>query len=117
VARALVEAGAPEAIALAVDIVSQPSHENFETLRVLDDASVPYQPEAAGFLVGEAAVAVRIGRGDGDRLVGPVLGHDLDGDDACDREWRRGGASAGALDGNRRGVPRARRRVRGVSRR
>jgi hypothetical protein len=61
---------------------------------VLADAPAPFQPEAAGFLLGEAAVALRLARiepggrapaGGAVRLAGPVLGHDLDGDDGLAR--------------------------------
>lgn len=85
-ARCLLEAGAPEVTALAVDIATPPAHDNFEALRVLADAPAPFQAEATGFMLGEAAVALRLARGGGGaRLVGPVLGHDLDGDDGIAR--------------------------------
>jgi hypothetical protein len=83
-------AGAPEAIVLAADIVSRPSQESFETLRLLGDEGEPppWQPRRAGFTLGEAAAALRLVRGragDGTRLGGPVLGHDLEGDDGLVR--------------------------------
>jgi hypothetical protein len=93
-ARALLAAGAPEVTALAVDIATPPAHDNFEALRVLADAPAPFQAEATGFMLGEAAVALRLARtepgarawpGGAVRLVGPLLGHDLDGDDGIAR--------------------------------
>ena len=84
-ARTLIEAGAPSAMVLAVDIATQPSHDNFESLRIVADELAPYQPEAAGFTVGEAAVCVRLARtAHGVPITGPVLGQDLD-DDALQR--------------------------------
>ena len=80
-ARARLEAGAESVVVLAVDIASQPSHDNFESLRIVADEAAPYQDEAAGFVVGEAAVAIRIARrGEGIPFTGPVLGHDLTDD-------------------------------------
>ena len=85
-ARTLIEAGAPSALVLAVDIATQPSHDNFESLRIVADELAPYQPEAAGFTVGEAAVCVRLARGSrGVPISGPVLGQDLNDDDALHR--------------------------------
>jgi hypothetical protein len=83
-------AGAEEAVVLAADIVSRPSHDSFETLRLLagDDEPPPWQPRRTGFTLGEAAVAMRLTRGragDATALGGPVLGHDLDGDDGLVR--------------------------------
>jgi beta-ketoacyl synthase-like protein len=85
-ARCMLAAGAPAATVLAADVATQPSHDNFESLRIVADELAPYQPDASGFTVGEAAVAVRVARaGPGVPLVGPVLGHDLDDDDALRR--------------------------------
>lgn len=84
-ARALVAGGAREAVAVAVDVDTPPSRDNFEALRVLADEPAPFQPEASGFVIGEAAVAVRVTRGDGPRLSSVELGHDLDGDDGLGR--------------------------------
>jgi hypothetical protein len=120
-ARCLLAAGAPEVTALAVDIATPPAHDNFEALRVLVDAPAPFQPEAAGFQLGEAAVALRLARigpgghaavGGEVRLAGPVLGHDLDGDNGLarclaalgGRAARAGlviGQGAGPADGDR----------------
>jgi hypothetical protein len=89
-ARRAIEAGASEAVVLAADIATRPSHESFETLRLLGEADepAPWQPRRAGFTLGEAAVALRVVRGGTERgalLGGPVLGHDLDGDDGLAR--------------------------------
>jgi hypothetical protein len=89
-ARRAIEAGAPDAVVLAADIATRPSHDSFETLRILGDAEepAPWQPRRAGFTLGEAAVALRLGRrhgGRGSSLGGPVLGHDLEGDDGLAR--------------------------------
>jgi len=88
-ARQLIATGAPEVRVVAGDIVTQPSHANFEALRVLSDEPAPFQPEASGFLLGEAAVALRLvpaaSAPEAPRLMGPVLGHDLDGDDGIAR--------------------------------
>lgn len=78
-ARAMIEAGAPEVTVLAVDVVTPPAHDNFEALRVLADDPAPYTAASDGFQLGEAAVALRVVPGDG--IVGPVLGHDLEGED------------------------------------
>jgi len=89
-ARRAIEAGAPEAVVLAADIATRPGHDSFETLRILGEADepAPWQPRRAGFTLGEAAVALRLARGHGDAgapLGGPVLGHDLEGDDGLAR--------------------------------
>lgn len=86
-ARSLLAAGHPEVTVLAVDIASAPSHDNFESLRVLTDTPAPYTERSTGFQLGEAAVALRVANSafDGVSLVGPVLGHDLEGEDAVDR--------------------------------
>ena len=88
-ARQLIAAGASEIRVVAADIVTPPSHDNFESLRLLSDDPAPFQPDASGFLLGEAAVALRLVLAahapDAPRLIGPVLGHDLDGDDGIAR--------------------------------
>ena len=88
-ARRLIAAGAPEVRVVAGDIINAPCHANFEALRVLSDEPAPFQPDANGFLLGEAAVALRLvpatSAPDAPRLVGPVLGYDLDGDDGITR--------------------------------
>ena len=64
-ARQMLIAGAvDEAIVLAADILSQSNHENFEGLRV-------------GFILGEAAVALKLVRAEDGNFSGPELGSDL----------------------------------------
>jgi len=89
-ARRAIAAGAPEAVVLAVDIATRPAHDSFETLRILGEAgeAPPWHPRRAGFTLGEAAVALRLTRDnaeEGTPFAGPVLGHDLDGDDGLAR--------------------------------
>jgi hypothetical protein len=96
-ARELVAAGAPEVVAVAVDVDTPPSRENFEALRVLSDEPAAFQPGASGFVVGEAAVALRVAHGGGPRLSSVELGHDLDGDDGLCRVLGALGA-LGALE-------------------
>jgi Beta-ketoacyl synthase, N-terminal domain/Beta-ketoacyl synthase, C-terminal domain len=89
-ARRAIEAGAREAVVLAADIATRPGHDSFETLRILGEADepAPWQPRRAGFTLGEAAVALRLAPGHADAgalLGGPVLGHDLEGDDGLAR--------------------------------
>ena len=89
-ARRAIEAGAREAVVLAADIATRPGHDSFETLRILGEADepAPWQPRRAGFTLGEAAVALRLAPGNGDAgalLGGPLLGHDLEGDDGLAR--------------------------------
>ena len=89
-AQRALAAGAPDAVVVAADIASRPSHDSFETLRLLGEADEPppWQPRRTGFTLGEAAVALRLVRGRTDAgvpLAGPVLGHDLVGDDGLAR--------------------------------
>ena len=59
VAVARIRGGAQQVVVLAVDILSQGSHQNFESLRVLSESlDFPWQPESNGFIPGEAAVAL-----------------------------------------------------------
>ena len=89
----LVEAGSDEVVVLAVDVNSAPAHANFETLRILSDSEVetpPWHPGRTGFILGEAAVAIRIGRVDSDddetpRLSELALGYDLPDDGGLER--------------------------------
>jgi hypothetical protein len=89
----LVEAGADEVVVLAVDVDSAPAHANFETLRILADPEVempPWHPGRTGFILGEAAVAIRIGRVDSDdeetpRLSELALGYDLPDEGGLER--------------------------------
>ena len=85
-ARRMIETGIPEVRVVAADRITPPSRANFEALRVLSEAPAPYQSRADGFRLGDAAVALHLTRSAaGPLLHGPVLGHDLDGDDALDR--------------------------------
>ena len=89
----LVHAGTEEVVVLAVDIDSAPTHASFETLRILADPDVeapPWHPGRAGFILGEAAVAIRIGLArsadaEAPRLSELSLGYDLPGDDGLVR--------------------------------
>ena len=79
-AKQLIAAGAiDEALVLAVDIVSESNHENFESLRVLAERpSAPWQSSSRGFILGEAAVVLKLARTkDGNQLNGPELASDL----------------------------------------
>ena len=80
-ARELLMSGVlDEVLVLAVDILAQSNHQNFESLRVLAERpSAPWQSTSSGFVLGEAAVALRVGRGSGGGVVlqGPELGSDL----------------------------------------
>lgn len=99
-ARQLIAAGASEVRVVACDIVTPPCHANFEALRVLSDGPAPFQPGSSGFMLGEAAVALRLAPAasapGAPRLVGPVLGHDLDGEDGIARALA-GLAAAGPM--------------------
>jgi hypothetical protein len=90
-------AGHDEVIVLAVDVLSRPSHDHFEALRVLASDPAPWQSTATGFIPGEAAVALRLrrvtdaatpisGRVDVEArqpiITGPALAHDHEGFDA-----------------------------------
>lgn len=63
-ARQLLVSGAlEEVLVLAVDIISQSNHDNFEGLRVLaEQPGPPWQPTSTGFILGEAAVVVKLAR-------------------------------------------------------
>ncbi len=80
-ARQLLAARAvDEVLVVAADILSQVNHENFESLRVLaEKPSAPWQSGSVGFILGEAAVALKVVRaGDGlPVLNGPELGSDV----------------------------------------
>ena len=81
-AKQLLSAGAvDEALVLAVDVLSKSNHENFESLRVLaEKPSAPWQSNSNGFILGEAAVVLKLTRaGSDDQLLvsGPELGSDL----------------------------------------
>jgi hypothetical protein len=72
---------ADEVVIIAVDILSPSNQANFESLRVLTDSPAPWQSTSTGFILGEAAVVLRLVRAeDGEsytRLTGPVLGNEL----------------------------------------
>ena len=61
-ARELLTSGAvKEVIVLALDILARSNHENFESLRVLaEKPCTPWQSTSPGFILGEAAVALRL---------------------------------------------------------
>ncbi len=80
-ARQLLTSGAvDEVLVLAVDILARSNHENFESLRVLaEKPSAPWQSTSSGFILGEAAVVLRVVRAQEDAtlLHGPELASDL----------------------------------------
>jgi hypothetical protein len=78
-AKQLITAGAiDQAIVLAADILSQSNHDNFESLRVLGEGpSAPWQPANQGFILGEAAVVLRLVPDEDGDFSGPELGSDL----------------------------------------
>jgi 3-oxoacyl-[acyl-carrier-protein] synthase-1 len=89
-AKQLLLAGhAREAVVVAVDILSRSNQDNFEALRVLTNSPLrPWQSTADGFILGEAAVALKLVRaedGAQTRLIGPVLGNELIRDDGLAR--------------------------------
>lgn len=80
---------ANEAVVVAVDILSHSNQDNFEALRVLTNSPVrPWQTTSDGFILGEAAVALKLVReqdSDHPQLTGPVLGNELTQDDGLPR--------------------------------
>src|SRR5215212_4112329 len=82
-ARALLTSGAvKEVLVLAADILARSNHENFESLRVLAaKPSAPWQSSSSGFILGEAAVVLKLARAEDGAaptaLQGPELGSDL----------------------------------------
>ena len=82
-ARELLTSGAvDEVLVLAADILARSNHENFESLRVLAERpSTPWQSTSTGFILGEAAVVLRLARAQDDEeqalLHGPELASDL----------------------------------------
>jgi hypothetical protein len=79
-AKQLISAGTvDEALVLAADILSQSNHDNFESLRVLAERpGTPWQSTSEGFILGEAAVVLKLVRAEeGNQLCGPELGSDL----------------------------------------
>jgi hypothetical protein len=89
-ARQILLAGqAEETIVVAVDILSRSNQDNFEALRVLTNSPMrPWQTSSDGFILGEAAVALKLVRASGDdqvQLIGPALGNELVRDDGLPR--------------------------------
>jgi beta-ketoacyl synthase-like protein len=82
-ARELLTLGAVEEVmVLAADILARSNHENFEGLRVLSERpATPWQSSSSGFILGEAAVVLKLVRAENDvaapALHGPVLANDL----------------------------------------
>jgi len=82
-ARELLTSGAvKEVLVLAADILERSNHENFESLRVLaEEPCTPWQSTSSGFILGEAAVVLRLVRAEDDAaltvLHGPEPGSDL----------------------------------------
>jgi hypothetical protein len=82
-ARELLTSGAvKEVLVLAADILARSNHDNFESLRVLaEEPCTPWQSSISGFILGEAAVVLRLVRAEDDAaltmLNGPELGSDL----------------------------------------
>ena len=70
---------AEQVLVLGADIISQSNHENFESLRVLaEKPGPPWQSASQGFILGEAAVVLKLVRGENDvQLTGPELASDL----------------------------------------
>ena len=69
-----------EVVVLAADILAQSNHENFESLRVLaEKPCTPWQSTSSGFILGEAAVVLRLVRATNEATIlhGPELGSDL----------------------------------------
>ena len=92
VAKQLLIAGkADEVVVVAADILSRSNQNNFEVLRVLTNSTMsPWQPTSGGFILGEAAVALKLVRAKVDDkdltwLTGPVLGNDLNRNDGLPR--------------------------------
>jgi len=90
-ARELLTSGAvKEVLVLAADILERSNHQNFESLRVLaEEPCTPWQSTSSGFILGEAAVVLRLVRAEDDAaqtvLHGPELGSDLVEHDALSR--------------------------------
>ena len=88
--QVLLSGQADEVVVLAADILSRSNQDNFEGLRVLTDSPMlPWQPNSTGFILGEAAVAMKLVRENGVanrvRLAGPVLANELGRDDGLRR--------------------------------
>ena len=82
-----INAGAEEAVVIAADILSESNQNNFEGLRILAESpAAPWQAGTSGFVLGEAAVVLKLTRDAvADRcayVTGPVLANSLLRDDA-----------------------------------
>jgi hypothetical protein len=70
-----------EVLVLAVDILARSNHENFESLRVLaEQPSAPWQSTSSGFILGEAAVVLRLVRTNNEHAFPTVHGPELASD-------------------------------------
>jgi len=91
VARQVLLSGqADEVVVLAADILSRSNQDNFEVLRVLANSRMlPWQSNSTGFILGEAAVALKLVRERGieghSTLLGPMLANELRRDDGLPR--------------------------------
>jgi hypothetical protein len=89
--QVLMSGQADEVVVVAADILSRSNQDNFEVLRVLTDSPMllPWQPTSTGFILGEAAVALKLVREEEGiartRLTGPVLANELMRDDGLPR--------------------------------
>jgi len=88
--RVLMSGQADEVVVLAADILSRSNRDNFEVLRVLTDSPMrPWQPTSTGFILGEAAVVLKLVREKDVEaptcLMGPVLANELTRDDGLPR--------------------------------
>lgn len=81
-ARGLLTSGAvDEVLVVAADILARSNHENFENLRVLSERpSEPWQSTSTGFILGEAAVVLRLVRAENDDALPVVQGPELASD-------------------------------------
>ncbi len=82
-ARELLTSGAvKEVLVLAADVLASSNHENFESLRVLaEEPCTPWQSTSSGFILGEAAVVLKLAHVQDEAALavinGPELGSDL----------------------------------------
>jgi Beta-ketoacyl synthase, C-terminal domain len=76
-----------EVVVIAADILSPSNHDNFESLRVLAaEPSPPWQSTSQGFILGEAAVVLKVVRASGDdQAIDLALRSDLDDYDGLSR--------------------------------
>jgi len=82
-AHELLTSGAvKEVLVLAADVLALSNHENFESLRVLaEEPCTPWQSTSSGFILGEAAVVLKLAHVQDEASLtvvhGPELGSDL----------------------------------------